>query len=453
MDEGARRIRFSPDALLERLRRLPSCSRYWVAYSGGCDSHVLLHALAQRRGELGGALAAVHVNHHLQPLAAQWAQHCAAACAALETPFHLLQVDATPAPGESPEAAARRARYGAIATLMKEGDGLLTAHHQDDQGETVLLQLLRGGGPHGLAAMPAAASFAGGILLRPLLVFERAELVAYAREQALQWVEDPSNFDTGIRRNHLRHEILPRLAACWPAAARSFARAAGHCAEAAELLDALAREDLARIADAVPERVSIDALRALSAPRQRNALRHWVQSLGLPLPESVQLHHVLDSVLPAAQDATPVVRWRGAEVRRYRDHLYAMRPLPEVDAAWTVKWDLHEPLWLADGTRLRAEPALGGGLLPQLAAQGVRVGYRQGGEACRPVGASHRRPLKKLLQESGIPPWQRERLPLVFVDQSPAAIPGLWYCEPWGVKAGEPGIKVVWDMLPGKREA
>lgn len=449
MNEGTRRIRFSPENLLARLRRLPACTRYWVAYSGGCDSHALLYALAQKRSELGGALAAVHVNHNLQPLASHWAQHCASVCAVLQIPLHLLEVDATPTPGESPEAAARRARYGAIASILEPGDGLITAHHQDDQAETVLLQLLRGGGPHGLAAMPAAAPFARATLLRPLLGFARAELVEYARELGLQWVDDPTNFDTGIRRNYLRHEVMPRLATHWPAAARSLTRAAGHFAEAAALLDAVAREDMGKIADSVPERISIAALRALDAARQRNVLRFWIQSLGLPLPEAVQLHHVLDGVLPAADDATPVVRWPGAEVRRYRDHLYAMQPLPEVDRTWTAAWDMREPLPLPDGTRLRAEPATGTGLLPQLSAQGLRVAYRQGGEACRPRGGAHRRPLKKLLQEYGIPPWQRERLPLVLVEQSPASVAGLWYCEPWGAKAGEAGMKIVWEMPRG----
>ncbi len=178
---------------------------------------------------------ALYVDHGLQAAATAWGEHCAHVCRALNVPFRVLRIDARPAPGESPEAAARRARYAALAAELSPDSALLTAHHRDDQAETLLLQLLRGAGPHGLAAMPAVSRLGQGWLLRPLLNVDRAELLAYARAHDLQWIEDASNQDTGFDRNYLRHRVLPLLRERWPAMNRTLARSARRCAETASL--------------------------------------------------------------------------------------------------------------------------------------------------------------------------------------------------------------------------
>ena len=239
MDVRRRQTLFSPENLGAILQDFPAVARFWLAYSGGCDSHVLVHAAAQLRAVVAERIFhVVHVDHGLQTASAEWARHCAAVCEELALPFTLLRVDARGSLGESPEAAARHARYRALASLMQAGDCLLTAHHQDDQAETLLLQLLRGGGPHGLAAMPALSPFAAGMHARPMLTFSREELRRYAQRHALQWIDDPSNADSGFDRNYLRNSVMPVLRERWPAVARVLARGAGHQAEAAQLLAA-----------------------------------------------------------------------------------------------------------------------------------------------------------------------------------------------------------------------
>jgi tRNA(Ile)-lysidine synthase len=211
---------FSPLRLADELRALPDVDRLWVAYSGGLDSHVLLHALVSQFAPAALRLQAVHVDHGLASDAAAWARHCQRVCAALGVPLRRIRVNARPSKGESPEAAAREARYGALRSLLRGRECLLTAHHQDDQAETVLLQLLRGAGVRGLAAMPRLMPFGAGWLARPLLQWPREALCAYARRQHLDWVEDASNHDKGIDRNLLRQEVIPVLRRRWPAVCR-----------------------------------------------------------------------------------------------------------------------------------------------------------------------------------------------------------------------------------------
>lgn len=453
MDERRRQPSFSPDTLADILGRLPPVERYWLAYSGGCDSHTLLHAAAQlqRRGVIA-PLRAVHVDHALQPASADWARHCQTVCATLEVPLLSLRVHARPAPGESPEAAARRARYRAIAEVIEPGDCLLTAHHQDDQAETLLLQLLRGCGPHGLAAMPELASFARGRHARPLLAFPRAELQAYAEAQGLRWIDDPSNADTGFDRNYLRREVLPVLRGRWPAVARVLTRGAAHQAEAARLLDVLAAQDLAACRTEQPTCLDIPSLLKLDEARQRNALRHWLKDLGHPLPDTVRLAHVQRDVLHAAQDRVPVVSWEGVELRRYRERLYALVPPAPGDANAILPWDLRGPLRLPDGTSLSALPAQGKGAKAALCDQAVTVRFRQGGEHCQISPRGSTRPLKKLLQERGVPPWLRERVPLLYVGERLAAVAGYWVCAPFHADANERGLVFEWTVAASATE-
>jgi len=443
-EKGSGVAAFDPRKLLAVLSRLPAGGRYWVAYSGGCDSHVLLHAMASLAEGLETAVQAVHVHHGLSAAADQWAHHCQTVCRQLSVPLHLLQVDAAPQAGESPEAAARAARYEAIAPLIQTQDCLLTAHHLDDQAETLLLQLLRGGGPHGLAAMSVCSPFAAGILARPLLDFSRSALLVYAREQALSWVDDPSNFDTDIRRNFLRHEIFPRLAKIWPATALAIARSAQHCAEAAALLDSQAVEDLHQVRGPQDCQLVISRLVLLSDARQRNVIRYWCRSLGFSIPQTVHLQHIRQDILHSAADRQPLVNWPGAEIRRYRDLMYLMKPLTAFDPKSVLHWDMQSALSLpAGGGSLEAVSSEAGGLdRGTCRRMRLTVRFRQGGEHCLPVGHRQQKSLKKLLQEAGIPPWQRNCLPLLYVDDQLAAIADLWVCQPFQSDDGQAGLRL-----------
>lgn len=434
-------MRFSVEALRDALPSAIMPRRYWIAFSGGVDSLVLLHALAALREHIGASrLYVVHINHGLSPNAAQWAERCARQCAGLALPFTLRKVNAAPLTGESPEAAARKARYRALAELVESGDCLLTAHHQDDQAETLLLQLLRGAGPKGLAAMPPLSTFSRGWHARPLLGFSRGDLIAYAEAQCLSWLEDESNSDTRLERNFLRHEILPRLKQHFPALASTLSRSARRCAEAAEILRVQAQADLAplqRTADAL----SVSGLRALGEVRVRNVLHHWIHARGLPVPAEAQLLLLWRSVICAAEDAQPLVQWPGAEARRYRDALFVMPPLPVFDASVEFAWDLSVPLALPGLGRLRAQVTRGSGVAAEhLWGKTLRVRFRRGGERLCVAGRKGHHSLKKLFQEAGVPPWQRQRIPLLFLDDELVAVCGYWVASAFAVSAGQESV-------------
>ena len=435
---------FAPEKLLGCLRDRPA-ARYRVALSGGLDSTVLLHALVALRGELPGPLLAVHVDHGLNPKAVDWQRHCEALCRRLDVPLESRQVALAPAPGESLEAVARERRYEVFTALMQPGDALLLAQHADDQLETFLLQALRGAGVRGLAAMPEEAEFAGGRVLRPLLGFRRAELEAWARAQGLAWIEDPSNTDTDFDRNYLRHEVVPRLKARWPAAAETVGRSARHAAEADAVLRALAAEDWARYR--AGDMLRLTALDELAPARSRQLLRHWLGWRGLPLPSTHKLAEIMLQAR-AGEDRNPCVDWPGAEVRRYGGLLYAQQPLGPAPAEFRLRPGTTYPLGAGLG-ELALVPALGEGIRAALCGpEGLRVAFREGGESCRPAGRAHGRPLKKWLQEMQVLPWLRDRLPLVYADDELLAVAGLFACEPHVARAGEAGLRIEWRNHP-----
>ncbi len=438
---------FSPAALLEELQRFPPADTYWVAFSGGCDSLVLLHALAALGERLPARLRALHADHGLQPESAAWAQDCQRQCAALKVPLEIMRLELAPVPGQSLEALAREARYLALAARLAPDDFLLTAHHQDDQAETLLLQLLRGSGVSGLAAMPRLAALGAGRLARPLLGFARREIEDYARGHGLAWIDDPSNRKLDFDRNYLRHEVMPQLRARWPGLGRSLARSARHCGEAQTLIDELARRDLAAARGEGGDRLRLEVLGALPAPRCRALLRQWIRERGLPVPPTAALDRVLDEILPAARDRCPEVKWSGGEVRRFRDGVCLLRPLPVLDPDWRRTWDGAKPLVLPAGLgRLSLEPTTGQGIaVGRLRGAQLTVGFRQGGERCRPAGSAHSRRLKQLLQEAAVPPWERGRIPLLWLDGELAAVGDLWVCGDCAAGRGEPGLRLRWE--------
>lgn len=427
----------------------PAGGRYLIAYSGGLDSTVLLHWLTQ--AELTAPLSAVHVHHGLQADADAWAQHCEKVCAGWGVPIELLHVKPCTDAGQSPEAAAREARYAALRSVMCSGDVFLTAHHQDDQAETFLLQALRGAGPRGLASMPVSREFAPGMHVRPLLNVSRTELESYARCHALSWIEDPSNRETRFSRNFLRHELMPRIRQHWPQAAALLRRSASLSAEAAVILDSVAVEDLTRCAGSEAAALRIPALLALKTERRRNLLRVWIAQLGLPLPEFQCLERIDRELLQAMPDATPLLAWPGAELRRYREQLFAGVPLPEAPDDWKATWVPDEVLMLPAGCgSLLAEAAGGVALRKPVATEKVSVRFAGDGERISLPGRRHQHALKDLCQQAGIPPWVRRRLPLVLFDDRIAAVADQWVCAGF-LAADTPfvsGYRLRWQDPP-----
>ncbi len=437
------------ESLASILKGLPAATRYCVAYSGGVDSHVLLHLLATHPVAPGVGLTAVHVDHQIQHQSGDWTLHCRAVCEELGVAFECLRVDGRARRGESPEAAARRARYRALADWLPGDAVLLTAQHRDDQAETLLLQLFRGAGPRGLAAMPPLAPLGRGRMARPLLSATRQAVLDYAQRHRLCWVEDPSNTDLRYDRNLLRHKVMPLLHQHWPGIGRVLARAAGLQADQAELARALAEHDRQTCtpADGRSDQLDCRALGALDPARQRNLLRHWLQDYGLPLPSYAVLEQVRDTMQDARRDASPCVRWPGAEVRRFRDALYAMRPLPSPDPGMRFSWDISRPLDLPQaGGRLVA----GGNGDPGLriaAGAPVEIRFRQGGERLQPAGRHEHHQLKKLFQEWGVPDWERGLVPLIYAGGELVAVAGLCVCEGFQAAAGEGGYRIIWSRL------
>ena len=374
-----------------------------VALSGGLDSTVLLHRLAELAAIRARGLRALHVHHGLHPDADAWAARCAALCADLKVPFEVRRVEVARDSGLGLEAAARAARRGAFAEALGPGEVLALAHHLDDQAETFLLRALRASGPEGLAAMRPWQRFASGWMWRPLLAVPRAKLEAWARRRGLHWIEDPANADPAHARSLLRHEVLPLLRARWPQADAALARSAALCADAADLL--AVEDDAGLDALQAGATLPIGPLRALPAPQRARLLRAWTARQGLP-PLPGAAIPAIERMLEARGDALAEYRWSGAVLRSWRGQLHGMPLPPPAPVDWTLDWDGREPLALPGGGRLLLEgtPAFD---------QRLRVHARRGGERLQLPGRNHSHALKHLLQDAGIPPWLRTRMPLL----------------------------------------
>ena len=390
------------------LRRHPPGRRLGVGYSGGLDSTVLLHLLAGLRGEFGFHLFAAHIHHGLSPQADAWAAHCRLRCADLDVPLRVEHVVVNRA-GQGLEAAAREARYRVFAAL--DADALALAQQRDDQAETVLLQLLRGAGMKGLAAMPEERALGAFKLLRPLLDVSREEIEAYARARGWSWVDDESNADTALRRNAARHRLMPILEDLFPGAAVTLAQAAAQFAESAALLDVLARQDGA--AAIGPEGLPVARLKELDAARARNLLRRYLELHGIPVQRE-RLREALEQMLDAREDAQPRVNFGTATLRRFHGRVVLVSAAVERDAdARTWPWRGEAELDLGAAGTLYFSAAVGRGVrLPERAT----VRLRAGGEKLRPATLRPARTLKNLLREAAVPPWLRERLPLIYLD-------------------------------------
>ena len=299
----------SSDKLLTQTPLLSTATRLVVGYSGGVDSHALLHYLAAHRAQLPPLLA-VHIQHGLHPDSPQWSLHCEAVCGALNIDFVSIPVQLEDIAAQGLEAAARTARYAAFSTLLAAGDMLLTAQHQQDQAETVLLQLLRGGGVKGLAAMPTAMPLGAGTLCRPLLLLSQSDIMVYAKQHKLTWIEDPSNADSRWDRNYLRQQVMPLLQNRWPAMGDTLSRSAAHCAEASDLLATLAAQDMTVMGcDKASETLPIADLLALPLSQCKNVLRHWFMWRSLPTPSAVQLEQIIETVWEAPENQSPENVW------------------------------------------------------------------------------------------------------------------------------------------------
>ena len=427
-------------------------ARLVLGLSGGVDSMVLLAVLRRLAAPLDFRLSCVHINHNISPNAGRWAAFCTRLCKRHGIALALREVDLTPYRAEGVEAAARRARYEVYA-LQSDADFVMLAQHQDDQAETLLLQLLRGAGVRGGAAMPLLrqqgrhAEGEGArrpAIVRPMLAVTRRQIEAYARKRRLRWVEDESNADTRYDRNFLRHRVLPIIGHAFPAYRATLTRSARHLAEASLLLDQLAEADAKRVAKG--NRLELAALRRLGAPRAKNLLRWLLLQRGAQAPESDRLEEGLRQLFEARDDAAVYVALGTIELRRYAGCAYLLPVLPEARTDWRREWDGSHALALPElgGTLHFARKAGAGLACARVHEAGLSLRLRTGGEKLRMQAAGSTRSLKNLLQEARLPPWERERLPLIYCGDTLVAVPGLGVASGWGASRGEAGWRISW---------
>lgn len=386
-----------------------------VGFSGGLDSTVLLHALAATC--LKKKILAVHINHGISPNAHLWQQHCEQFC--IEEGVRFLAQEVQFNRSSNIEEGARLARYAVFSSLLNTTDCVVLAHHRDDQAETVLLQLFRGAGIDGLAAMAERSTLEPGALLRPFLIHSRKVLEQYARKNQLKWVEDESNNQLDYSRNYLRHQIIPLILNQWPGAMSSIARAADHCQQARRNLDSLAQQDLKELTTA-ENNLNLLPLISLNEDRIINILRLWLRARKVKLPSTKTLQRIIHEMIHASQDAQPIVSWGSIRIRRHKQHLYIEKMQPS-DLLESIVWqNFPAPLILDNFRTLTAKKGEEGLNIPPGAI--IEVRFRAGGERITLHGQNKK--LKKLFQEWDIPTWLRDRVPLIYLDNQLAAVVG-----------------------------
>lgn len=412
-------------------------TRLVVAFSGGLDSHILL-LLASRwcKEQPDASLRSITIDHGLQSSSAQWSQHCHAVCADLQIESQSINIQVELGGGKSPEEAARDARYEALGKALGANESLLTGHHADDQAETLLLQLVRGAGVRGLAGMPRCRPFVNGFHLRPLLDVSREELLTAGKSLGLSWIEDPSNSDERYTRNFVRSSVLPLLRQRWPAIVKSMARSASHCAESAQL-NRSAAEDI--LGPAISEdSLCVDMLRQMPLLQLKNLLRNWIDHHGYRPPSQAQLERVVEDLVIPAMSGRGKISFGGAQLARFNDQIYLAHRGELDDApAFEYVWESPYSDFTIKETGQRI--VLGDINYPDLSScladssSGLIVRSRSGGERLRLAGHRHSKSVKALLREGNYAPWQRSRLPFVYLNGVLIGIVGVGFtAEPAG---------------------
>jgi tRNA(Ile)-lysidine synthase len=409
---------FSSEILLNSLLRLPEPAHYWVGFSGGADSTALLHAMFECRERLSTPFGAVHFHHGLHEDASAWQAHCAAFCDERNIPYRAEKLDIVIGGRSSLEEEARNCRYRAVADLLGRSEMYLTAHHAEDQAETLFLNLMRGSGIEGLAGIPELRNLEQGWVARPLLDIHREQLIEYLESRGIAWLTDPSNADTSFDRNYLRCELFPVIEKRWPGVARRLARTARNArAMAGAMAMFIENQSGDLIRD--PLRMPAHKLLELGPEMQALILRQWLRRNEVPmLPES-RLQEFLTQLSDARQGSQAEVQWEDWMIKHYRHDLWLHRREPFIalsDRPWSSGMSLD--LGPSSGTlELIGEPAR----IPP----GWVVGPRRGGARIRTVEQGPSRKLKHFFQSATIPPWLRPGIPVIYWDDEPVAL-GDW---------------------------
>lgn len=397
---------------------------FYIGYSGGIDSHVLLHCCSQL-AEFNKKMTAVYINHQLQAISDDWAIHCEKMAFDLNINFLALNVNALPKNGESPEEAARNARYQALKNLIKRDCVLLIAQHREDQLETVLLQLFRGCGLRGLAGMPEKAAFGEGCLLRPFLDISKNEIINYAKVNQLQWVEDPTNQSDDYDRNFLRNQIIPQLKQRWQALDKTVFRTAKHCANADEMLKNMAKQWFQSVVNS-DNTIDLQKLRFYDSMQQDCILREWFFSFGLKMPSQKRLNQIFAEIMNAKNSSSAVLYEQQHEIRCYQNTLFCLKKSQKETFKEKI-WDKNQDVLFFSSDWVLSIHASKKGILKTVWENAqIRVRTRKGGEKIELPFRKGHHDLKKLYQEAKIPPWKRESIPLIYLNNELAAVGSFW---------------------------
>lgn len=447
---------FEVKHLFEHLDKFNEANHLYVGYSGGLDSHVLVHVMVELVGKK--KITVVHVNHQLSANSDIWQEHCEDICLELGVDI-ICKTVSIKNRGTGIEDAAREARYGIFEKLLKKNDLLILAHHADDQIETMLFRLFRGSGIKGMSGMPISRLLGNGELFRPLLPFFRRDLESYALANQINWIEDDSNLDVAFDRNFIRHKLIPTINERWPNSSFQLNRSANIFAESDFLINILAQKDFAIVTE-VSERVgwsiSIGKLNGFEIIRQKNILRYWFNLHNLTLPSYAVLDNALDQMIGSKADAEPIVSWGDLQLRRFNKKLYLL-PFKSDDPnysfkkkkglelleKYSIKWDGSSQLILPDSSSLCVKRKIKGGLRMDF-KKNLEIRFRSGGERCKPKGRSGSNTLKKLFQEYSLEPWLRNNIPLIYIDNHLAAVGDLWVCDEFCAEPDELGIQLEW---------
>jgi tRNA(Ile)-lysidine synthase len=432
------------DSLLSLLNQFPSSSKFWIAYSGGMDSSVLLHLFHTNEIKINQEVEVLYVNHGLQQEADDWGKFSKKQCQQYDLPFTQLQINDNCPKGESIEAWARDKRYELIEEIMNENDVLFTGHHKDDQVETFFLQALRGAGPRGLASMPIIKEKNNTFHVRPLLSYSREDLTHYATEHNLKWQDDKSNVDNRYDRNYFRHNVAPIIEERWPAYRDTVSRLIEYQKEYKHLLNDVASDDIKSTLQ-VNKSLNLEMIKTLSVARQKNLVFVWLRQLSLQSPGSKNIEKIITDVINSSTDKSPCVNWANVEVRRYKNSLYAMSAMQEYDVDIEFKWQPENILNLFEET-LFAKPEQGIGISKEKVKEAeFIIRFRKGGEEIKPDNFSHNKTVKQLFQERSVLPWFRDKIPLVYIDNELAAIPGFCVDKNFLAEKGEPSWDIQWS--------
>jgi|MDTG01.1.fsa_nt_gb tRNA(Ile)-lysidine synthase len=447
---------FQVSHLLVHLDKFNNANHLYVGYSGGLDSHVLLYALTEFVDIK--KITAIHINHKLSRNSDMWQKHCEDTCFALGINI-ICKTIYIKNKGAGVENAARDARYSIFEKLLNKGDLLVLAHHADDQVETMLYRLLRGSGTKGACGMPISRPLGLGMLFRPMLPFFQIDIKSYAQIQGISWIEDESNKDITFDRNYIRHKVVPIINDRWPNFSVQLNRSGKIFAESDHLMSMLAAQDFENIKE-IQEKVGwsipINKLSNFEKIRQKNILRYWIAKHNLVLPSYAVLENGLNQLMNSRADAQPIVSWCKIQLRRFKKKLYLL-PIDFNDINyWAVKkkggalaakknlkWNGKSKINLPDGSTLSIISKTNVGIKID-ENKLIEIRFRDGGERCKPKGRESSNTLKKLFQEYELEPWLRNNIPLIYIDNSLAAVGDLWVCDDFSFEIDGVDVQLKW---------